>query len=264
MDHNNLQRILEDLERSGVLSVAEELERSGVFDTAQRLKDFGILDTAERLERSGVLDAAKHVSELQAGLERSGIGNIKDRLAEAQMGPLAQLQADQLESLARVHENMVSSIDPQAYLAASNLAAQTLNAFHQSGLHNLETIYTERFGELIERATNWASAPYTQDLLRRANDVLRAEDVSSVEATEIFPSELPDLSQLEWVFELDRDTLIFLFKFLFHLTAILSPALGVAAALSDGEVDIEDLGGIVGALNVVLAYVLLALQKKGD
>ncbi len=246
------------------MSVAEELERSGVYDTAQRLKDFGILDTAERLERSGVLDAAKRVSELQAGLERSEIGNMRDRIAEAQMGPLAQLRADQLESLARVRENMVSSIDPQAYLVTNNLAAQTLNAFHQSGLHNLERLYTERFGELIERATSWASAPHTQELLQRANEVLSAEDVSAVEATEIFPSELPDLPQLEWVFELDRDALIFLFKFLIHLTAILSPALGVAVALSDGEVDIEDLGGIVGALNVLLVYVLLALQKKGD
>ena len=66
------------------------------------------------------------------------------------------------------------------------------------------------------------------------------------------------------MFELDRDTLIFLFKFLFHLTAILSPTLGVAVALSDGEVDVDDLGAIVGGLNVLLAYVLLALQVKGD
>ena len=112
----------------------------------------------------------------------------------------------------------------------------------------METFYTQRFDDPIEQAANWVSAPHTQHLLRLANEVMRAQDLSAVDATEIFSSQLPDLPQLEWIFELDRDTLVFLFKFLFHLTAILSPTLGVAVALSDGEVDIEDLSAIVGAL----------------
>jgi hypothetical protein len=57
---------------------------------------------------------------------------------------------------------------------------------------------------------------------------------------------------------------MFLFRILFHLTAILSPALGVAVALRDHEVDIEDLGVILSGLNVLLAYVLLALNKTDD
>jgi hypothetical protein len=204
------------------------------------------------------------MSNLHADLEKSGLANISNSITEAQQrGSLPQFQANQLESVTRLYNNLISSIDPQAFVQANNLAAQILNALNLSGLPMMETLYAERFDELIERATNWASAPYTQELLLRTNEVMEAA-VSGSENIEVFPSELPELPQFEWVFELDRESLIFLFRILFHLTAILSPALGVAVALRDSEVDIEDLGVILSGLNVLLAFVLLALNKTDD
>lgn len=242
----------------------ERLRRSGAFEAVERLKDSGVLDMAENLERSGVLGTAKRMSELHSDLDKLGIGNISDKVAGAQqMGSLSQIQANQLESMTRLHDSLMSSIDSQAYAQANNLAAQTLNALNPSKLPRLETLYAGRFDELIERATYWASAPHTKELLQRTNEAME-EAASGTDTTEVFPSELPKLPQFEWVFELDRESLIFLFRILFHLTSILSPALGVAVALRDGELDMEDLSVIVGGLSVLLAYVLLALEKKTD
>jgi hypothetical protein len=72
---------------------------------------------AERLERSGVLDTAKRMSDLHVDLIESGLANISNRIAEAQhIGSLTQIRANQLESVTRLHDNVVSSIDPQAYV----------------------------------------------------------------------------------------------------------------------------------------------------
>jgi hypothetical protein len=242
----------------------ESFRRSGVFEAAEKLKDYGVLDMAESLERSGVLDTEKRMSYLHAHLEKSGLANISNRIAAAQqMRSLPQIQASQLESVTRLYDNVMSSIDPQALVQANNLAAQTLNALNLSGFPRMETLYAGRLDELIERATDWASALHTRELLLRTNEAMEAA-VSGTENTEVFPSELPELPQFEWVFELDRESLMFLFRILFHLTAILSPALGVAVVLRDREVDIEDLSVILSGLNVLLAYVLLALNKTDD
>lgn len=63
---------------------------------------------------------------------------------------------------------------------------------------------------------------------------------------------------------LDRDSLIFLCRFLVHLFTILSTALGVELALSDGEIESEDMPIILGALGVMLLYVLKALNAPDD
>ncbi len=67
---------------------------------------------------------------------------------------------------------------------------------------------------------------------------------------------------MEWIVQLDRATLEFLFRLLFHLTGILSPAFGVAVAVSDHEINVEDMGVVLSGLHVMLAYVLIALNQK--
>jgi hypothetical protein len=200
LNYDRLQQTIESLRQSGTFEAAESLSLSGVwdvaesirqadaFEAAERLKDYSVLDMAESLERSGVLDTAMRMSDLHADLEKSGLANISNRIAEEQqMGSLPQIQASQLESVTRLYDNVMSSIDPQAFVQASNLAAQTLNALNLSGLPRMETLYAGRLDELIERATNWASALHTQELLLRTNEAMEAA-VSGTENTEVFPN----------------------------------------------------------------------------
>jgi hypothetical protein len=276
MDYDHIQRMMKDLERSGVFDTAEALRKAGVFDTQEtlrqagvydtdeRLRQAGVFDTAEALSQAGVFDAAKRISEIQSGFDYSQMQKIADSATQARMEPFLQEQAAQQELITRLHENMMPSIDPQAYLAASNIAAQTINGFDESVLRSLETIYTERFDELIKQATMWASNPQIQDLLRGANEMIASLEANVAESTEPFSADMPDMPQFYWVFELDRETLRFLVKLLFHLTAILTPALGLAAAHSDPEINIVDLAALVVALNTMLHYALLALNTTDD
>lgn len=157
---------------------------------------------------------------------------------------------------------MVRSINAQTYATANNVAARALASSLQTRVRAVELIQRGQVDDLIKRATDLAAAPQTQALLQRADEVTYVPESDVFEAFVAFPEDLPDDVQVEWIVQLDRATLEFLFRLLFHLTGILSPAFGVAVAVSDHEINVEDMGVVLSGLHVMLAYVLIALNQK--
>jgi hypothetical protein len=209
--------------------------------------------TYERLSRSGALQTAKRLSEQH-----------NERIAEMQKQSLTTLGTSQLKHLETTLERLTTPpISPQADRVANNIAAQALRASNRSRLHAIDTINAGQFANIVHHASVLASAPRTQELLRRVDEVSRTGEVDIPEDTDLSPGEIPAVPQMEWVFELNYENLLFMFRVLFHLTTILSAAYGVAIALSDHEIDREEWAEILDGLNVILLFIILALEKRG-
>lgn len=153
-------------------------------------------------------------------------------------------------------------VDVHALISANRVAAQALEVYRSSDFRELLPSNAEQLRDLVERATRLATAPGTQDLLRRAGEAMasRATQEPSADTETLFG--LPDVPELNWMFQLDRPTLRFWCRFLFHLTFVLGPAMGVQVALSDGALETEDWPALLASLNVMLGYALVALNEK--
>jgi hypothetical protein len=198
-------------------------------------------------------------------LKRSGafeaVEALRREAVQAEQQAEQQARAQQVR-LAAVYNDIALSVHRQRVQYANNIAAQALRASHQSRLHAMELIKAGRSAELIRRATDLAYDPHTRELVDRADEVPQAPQEEAVEGEEVIPDELPVLPQMEWVFELNKESLQTLVNALFHLTGILVHAYGIALALSDRQIDTEEWATIIGALHVLFAYALLAMKRK--
>lgn len=188
--------------------------------------------------------------------------NCSERVANICRLPIERIEEQQARLAKTIYDNVVRSINAQTYATANNIAARALASSLQTRVRAVELIQRGQVDDLIKRATDLAAAPQTQALLQRADEVTYVPESDVFEAFVAFPEDLPDDVQVEWIVQLDRATLEFLFWLLFHLTGILSPAFGVAAAVSDHEINVEDMGVVLSGLHVMLAYVLIALNQK--
>ena len=228
------------------------------------LREYDVTRMIERLTRPTALDFAQRME--RAHTERwerlaqniSGLDRTVERITDLARAPLASVE--------RMHENLAKLQSPLAFVAAVDVANRSLNSSLQNWTRAVNMLAENRVDDLLRRATQLATSPGVEALLRRADELVAAgEPEDALEELEgAAPEDVPDLPQMQWVFELDRETLLFLSKYLFHLTAVLSPALGVAVALSDRRIDVEDLSTLLAALNVLLAYLLLALKSDDE
>jgi len=180
----------------------------------------------------------------------------------------AQLDAAVIEDVVKTYGEFIRSMDIRVFSAMSELAEMSVRSNDLIRSRALELLDTQGIAAILASATNAAIAPHTQELLARANEALRGYDAAReylVDDADLWPEGTAETQVTEWLTGFDRASLIFLFTILLHSSAILGVSLGVAIALEDSTVDTEDLGALLNAINLLAAYVLLALQKKdGD
>lgn len=199
---------------------------SGLADTVKRMKDFDQIRA-----RVGAFPNVNI-----GALPDMNIGALPDV-------NIAALPNVNIGALPDVSIAALPDVNVNALASAERLATQALKSYSVPDFGDLLPKNFDQFQDLIGRATRLATAPSTQDLLRSADEVMAAARGVPVEEQPLDSADLedlPNIPELDWMLQLDRDSLIFLCRLLFHLTAVLSPALGVGVALSDGSLDAED------------------------
>lgn len=255
---------------------------ANVFDASVDLSKYDFSQHAadrilENLARSPALDAAQQIARMQTDrveqLARQFVrmqADQNERLArriyeDAYLQPLKRFQDTLAASVERRYMDLAQNLTASAQLAAVNAANQALNSSLQHWTRASDLLAQKSLEHLLETAAQLATSPSVQVLLRRGHELSAAPPEATLEDLRTPSSDVLDgFADLEWVFELDRDSLLFLVKVLFHLTAVLGPATGMAIALSDGKLDAVDTPSVLAALYMLLGYALMALAKKDE
>jgi hypothetical protein len=233
------------------------------YENLMRTAGRGIQDVF-RAQDATMEDAARGiVNQLnkQETLRREASRGIIDQF-NAQR---AQLDAAVIEDVRKTYGEFIGNMDTRAFAAMSELADLSIRSNDLVRARIPELIDAEGIAAVVARAANAAIAPHTRDLLARASEAVRRYEAARghlADDAALWPEGTVEPQLTEWLAGFDRESLIFLFTILLHSSAILGTSLGVAIAVEDGTVDAEDLGALLGAIHLLAAYVLLALQKK--
>lgn len=245
-------------------------------------RGFGLADTAKRVseqQASIYENAARQASGAEARLREEPMRQIMQKDSEQYQHMLDRISAHvetlpsvnigglpdvSVGALPSVNIGGLPDVNVNALASAERLATQALKSYSAPDFGDLLPKNFDQFQDLIGRATRLATAPSTQELLRSADEVMAARGVpveeQPLDSADL--EDLPNIPELDWMLQLDRDTLIFWCRFLFDLTLVLSSAFGVQVALSDEDLDAEDLPAVLTSLNVMLLFALRALEKK--
>ncbi len=275
-DIQGIERRIRDMEEATKLA-----RSSGLMDSVKRVAElrpsvhetaaFKANEAAARLREDPTRQVLKEdVGQRQQMFEhiKGQVDMLPDVEQRQQMFDRIRAQVETLpdvsvSELAKVNIGALPGVDVNALASAERVAAQALKSYDVPNFEKLLPTNVDQLKGLLDRASDLATAPGTQELLRRADEVTAsgriAEQPDSVDL-----DDLPSIPELDWMAQLDRDSLIFLCRILYHLLGILSPALGVGVALSDGNLDGEDWPEIVQSLSVTFFYAMTLLKKTDE
>jgi hypothetical protein len=170
----------------------------------------------------------------------------------------------EIADVARVHDNMQRQLNPETLRAAQRIANSALEQTPESARQAMQAIEAGRIADLIREAARVVSSPEAEALLRQANEAA-LEDLVPGLPEEVVPSGTEaETAEETQVWQLDRQSLVWLVGFLIRLFNTLAVLLALAEVAEDSQLTEEDLEYLLYAVGWALDQAMRALKNKDE
>ena len=247
----NLQRILDELNQSGIHEALRQIEELQALRNQLLLHDWSAVSAAREIQRVQ--------AEQARSMADANISSIQNLLESFEV-------RSQAANALNVWEQVSRDLNPDLARTAIHVAEQLAQARQQHLDQAIRQLQSVDPASILNQAIETLSSAYTRALIEQASaNALReyASRLAEIPAGELAYEPTIEESTLDWIFELDKQSLRVLCRVLIAVFDGLQVVVGVYAVTQPGP-ELEKALVLLNSVRILLAYALTALQEKDE